>query len=484
MRCVRSVVILGFCGVFWTGCAVERYKPAPLVPAIAASALEDRALDNPGLKPFIEKSFGHSIAWPPRVWDLRFLTLAAFYFNPQLEIARDQVAAAEAAVVTAGMRPNPTLSVSLGIPSPYLFDLGFAVPVVTAGKREYDIETAKNLSEAARLSVAQTAWTVRSAVRTALLNVLAAERSEVVSQTGQGLRAERVVWLAAQLKAGEIAKPIVDSAQLDLLNSQLAVRAAEGRAAQAKAALAAAIGIPASGLDNVRFGWPEFDQVPRAGALSAVRFRREAVLNRLDVRRALAQYRTAEAALQLQIARQHPNFSIGPGYQYEERHSFFLPALSVTLPIFNRNQGPIAEAEARRKQAADNLIGIQVRAMSESDQALAQYRAAYSQLHDAQQVLANLRQLQEPAARQAMAAGETDWLSLNTVLIEGSVAAQTWLKALFQTQSALGALEGAIQKPLEPGDSFPLVLPARKSIERSSPLATPRHANTQEGEGP
>ena len=451
--------LFAFTLVMAAGCRFQAYHPAPIAPAQTAARLESRTLQDPGLRQFIEKSMNGSVRWPPKAWDLRLLMVAAFYFNPGLETARAQVATAQAAIITAGMRPNPTLSVSPGIPSPYLFDLGFAIPVVTAGKRKYQVKSAKNLSEAARLSLAQAVWTMRSGVRAALLNVMVDERSQSLWRVEERLQSERVTRLARRLEAGEIARPVVDSARVDLLNSRLAARAAEGRAAQTRAALAAAIGIPLAGLQNARFDWPAFDQLPPATSLSALQIQRDAVLNRLDVRLALAQYSSAEAALQLQIARQHPDIDIGPGYQFEEGHSFFLPTLSVTLPIFNRNQGPIAEAEARRKQAADNLLATQALVIAESEQALVQYRAAYAQLKDAQQALENLRHVQEPMARQQVAAGEVDWLSLNTVLLQGSAAAQARLNSIFQTQAALGALEGAIQKPLEPEDRMPLALP-------------------------
>lgn len=465
-RCLELAVVFG-CISLIAGCVpVQRYRPAPLSPAETAASLEARTLADPGLKSFIEQSLGHAVAWPPKTWNPRLLTLAAFYFNPQLQSARDQVAAAQAAIITARMRPNPTLTLSPGIPSPYLFDLAFAVPVVTAGKRKYQIETAKNLSDAARLSWAQTTWTVRSGVRAALLNLLVAERSQSLWRARERLQSGRFTRLRQQLEAGAIARPIVDSVRVDLLNSQLAARAAEGRVFQTKAALAASIGIPGAGLRTAQFDWPDFDRLPSPDSLSATQVQRAAVLNRLDVRQALAQYRAAETALQFQIARQHPNFQIGPGYQFEEGHSFFLPTFSVTLPVFNRNQGPIAEAESRRKQAADNLLAIQARVIAESGQALAQYRAAYAQLHDALQVLASFRRVQDPMSRQQLAAGETDWLSLNAVLLQGSAAAQVWLTSLFQAQAALGALEGAVQKPLEPGDNVPLVLPARPASNR------------------
>src|SRR5215471_4051535 len=117
----------------------------------------------PGWRRFIEQNLGHELSpWPPQAWDLRLLTLAAFYFNPVLDAARARAAAAEAAIVTAGARPNPTITLTPGIPSPYLLGFDLEVPIETAGKRGYRLDEARNLSEAAKLDLAETAWKVRS----------------------------------------------------------------------------------------------------------------------------------------------------------------------------------------------------------------------------------------------------------------------------------------------------------------------------------
>ncbi len=94
------------------GCApVQKYRPAPISPAATASRLQSRSLLHAGLQRFMERNLGHDFdRWPPTAWDLRLLTLAAFYFNPTLDAARARVAAAEAAIVTAGARPNPSIS--------------------------------------------------------------------------------------------------------------------------------------------------------------------------------------------------------------------------------------------------------------------------------------------------------------------------------------------------------------------------------------
>ena len=456
----RTLISVGSIGatLLMAACApVRRYRPVPLSPTETASSLEARTLLDSGLRHYIEQHGGQKLGtWPPQAWDLRLLTLAALYFNPAMNASRARAAATEAAVITAGARPNPTLSVTPGVPSPYLLGLDFGVPIETAGKRSYRVAEARDLSEAARFDLAETGWKVRSGVRAALLENVMSARALDLARSEESLRATAVDRIQQRFAAGELARPDVDTARLEFLNAQLAVHAAQGRVSETMAALAAAIGIPVAGLEGAHFSWSAWEHPPDSTSLSPGLVQREAVLNRLDVRRALAEYAAAEAALQLEIAKQHPDIEIGPGYQFEESDSFFTVGLAVTLPLFNRNQGPIAEAEARRKQAAAQFLLTQAQIIAQSEAALERYRTAFSELQQAQGVLDQLHNAVEPMVRQTVAAGESDWFSLNGVLLQGSGAAVTRLDALYRVQVALGQVEDAVQIPLEPGDIAPL----------------------------
>ncbi len=454
----RQIVPIGLALLLMAGCVpVQKYRPAPISPAATASRLQSRSLLDAGLQRFMERNLGHDFGtWPPTAWDLRLLTLAAFYFNPTLDAARARVAAAEAAVVTAGARPNPTISFAPGIPSPYLLGFAFDVPRETAGKRGYRVEQATALREGAQLDLAEAAWKVRSGVRAALLDELAAVRGLGLLHSEAEARSQRVALLERRLEAGEIARPELDSSRLALLSVRVAMRDAEGRAAGARAALAAAVGVPVSALDGIQLAWSGFEQTPDASSLSPKLVQRDAVLNRLDVRRALAEYAATEAALRLEIARQHPNFDIGPGYQYEERNSFFTVGFSATLPIFNRNQGPIAEAEARRQEAAARFLSTQAQVIAQSEAALARYRAALQELDEARESLTKLQGEREQITERAVQAGDSDRLTLNAVMLERSGVAQATFGALVRAQRALGELEDAIERPLQADDIPPL----------------------------
>jgi cobalt-zinc-cadmium efflux system outer membrane protein len=471
MHTIRKLGLYLVVASILSGCATLRYRPVPIVPTQTASTLEVRSLGDSGLHAFLEKNVGHAVTpWPPKTWDLATLSLAALYFNPSLETARARVAESQAAIVTAGARPNPSLSITPGIPSPYLFNLDFSVPIETARKRGHRIQIARSLDEAARFDLADSGWKVRSGVRLALLNYFLTSRSLDLLRSQEQIRGEQVNILEQRFSLGEIARPEVDLARIELSKAHLAINTIEGQLAEAKAALAASIGIPAAGLQGLDFSWTDLDYPPSAESLSPREIQRDAVLNRLDVHRSLAQYAAAEADLQLEISKQYPDLQIGPGYTYEERNNFFVIGLSTTLPLFNRNQGPIAEAEARRKEAAASFLERQAQVIAGGERALALYTAALKELGEVDQSLGKLQDSQLRMMQQAVRLGEEDRLSLNGVQIQSSVLARARLDALERAQSALGELEDALQRPLDPGDAFSITpqSPALSKLSKES----------------
>jgi outer membrane protein, heavy metal efflux system len=442
------------------GCATRHYHAEPISPVDSASRLQARNLEDEQLRDFIQQNLRHEISpWPPQSWNLDLLTLAAFYFNPDLEMARDRLAAAQAAVITAGARPNPDIRIAPGYEtspeSPWLFAFSLDFPIETAGKRGHHVEQARNLSNAVRFELAETAWGVRSRVRTAVLDHLLAVRELNVLEDQQRILTERSKLLEARLRVGEIPRPELDTAQVELSHLRLELNQARGRVPETQAALAAAIGLPSSALSGVQVSWPSLERPPAEQQVSADAVERDAVLNRLDVQRTLAEYAAADAALKLEIAKQYPDLHLGPGYDFDEGHHKFSLGVGLTLPLFNRNQGPIAEAEAHRKEAGALFLATQAHVISDSEAALARYQAALAELREAEESLTKLQSEREQMTRRAVQAGEADQLALNGMVFQAANAARARLDALRRAQTALGTLEDALQKPLEPGTAMP-----------------------------
>jgi cobalt-zinc-cadmium efflux system outer membrane protein len=468
---IRKVRLHLFAALILTGCAARRYQPAPIVATETASRLETRSLADPGLHAFVEKNVGHAVTpWPPQAWDSTTLYLAALYFSPALDAARARVAESQAAIVSAGARPNPSLSITPGVPSPYLFNLDFSVPIETAGKRGHRIQSTRSLDQAARFDLADTAWKVRSGVRLALSNYLFAAQSLDLLRSEEKIRGEQVNILRQRLSVGEIPRPELDLVRIELSKAHLAINTVEGQLAEAKAALAASIGIPVAGLQGFEFSWNDLDSPPTTESLSPEKIQRDAVLNRLDVRRSLAQYAAAEADLQLEISKQYPDLQIGTGYTYEETNNFFTLGLSTILPLFNRNQGPIAEAEARRKEVGASFLEKQAQVIAGGERALALYSATLKELAEVDQTLNKLQDSQLRMMQQSVRLGEEDRLSLNGVQLQSSILARARLDALARAQGALGELEDAVQRPLDPGDAFSITpeSPALSKLSKES----------------
>lgn len=449
---ITSMVIL-------CGCALQRYRAEPLDPPKSAASLEARSLAAPALRDYFATELKSEPPWPPANWNLADLTLAALYYNPAIQIARKHVLGSDAAIITAKTRPNPTLSGELGgetaPESPWLAGLGFSLPIETAGKRKYRTAEAERLADVARWDLASTAWNVRAQVRAALTEFLAANESLGILQSEEALRAEQVRLYQERFSVGMIPQPELALARTQYTESILAERTAEGRVSLAQATLAAAIGVPTSATESIRIAWPQFDTPPTLAQLNPGTILDDAVLNRLDIRRSLAAYSAADAALRLEIAQQYPNFDIGPNYAYEEGSHLFSIPVAVALPIFNRNQGPIAEADAQRQQMAAEFQSVQATGIADTEQALAKYKAAVTELAQARTLLDQSR-AQEESTQRALSAGQSDRVALNSAQLQTAITQAAELDALYKAQQALGDLENAVQRPLLPGDILPI----------------------------
>lgn len=433
-----------------SGCAT--YKPESISPATSAAAYEMRMLDSPELRSFIQRNVKRDLAAQPVAqWDLELLTLAAYYYHPDLDVARAKWGVARASELTAGMRPNPTVNVNVqrnadspSDNSPWTFGLNLDIPIETAGKRGYRIEQAQHLSEAARISIISTAWQVRSRVRSALLDLHVAQKTQEALLGQQRLQQTNVTLLEHRLSVGMASTPEVTLARIALTQSTLALNDAERVQSDARARLAGSLGLASKALDKVAIA-P--DPLTESSALPTPEVREQALLYRADVLGALAEFAASQSALQLEIAKQYPDAHLGPGYTWDQGARKWSVGLSLVLPVLNQNEGPIAEARARRVQAAANFDATQARALGEIEVALSAYRASRRKLEtvDALLVQQNSRLRKAEAS---LRAGETDRVALVGTQLEMSQTALTHVDAAAKAQQALGALEDAVQWPL------------------------------------
>src|SRR2546428_13316567 len=114
MRFSRYAILILLLGL--AGCA--HFQERKLDPEKSLSSFENRSLQNSNLQTFLTTNRVEGQIVPrqaqapaPEKWDLETLTLVAFYYHPNLDLARAQWGSVKAGIRTAGGRPNPTIGV-------------------------------------------------------------------------------------------------------------------------------------------------------------------------------------------------------------------------------------------------------------------------------------------------------------------------------------------------------------------------------------
>jgi outer membrane protein TolC len=293
--------------------------------------------------------------------------------------------------------------------------------------------------------VVTTAWDVRRQLTGALLDYSVARNRESLLKRQLDLQQEIVQLQNGELAAGAVAASDVTVARIQLAKMRLDLQATRAQAADSRSQIAQALGVPLRTLDGASLMF-EFDAAD-APALTSEEARRGALQSRSDVMGALAEYEATQAALRLEIAKQYPDIHLGPGYQFDQGQNDWLIGLAVELPVFNRNEGPIAEAAARRTEAAGRFVALQARIIHEIDAAISALKAADEASLAEDELLAGHRENLQAMELQ-ITAGAMGALEVTSARIDAANAETLAFEASVRRQQAVRALEEAVQRPL------------------------------------
>ncbi|MGH8728462.1 MAG: TolC family protein [Burkholderiales bacterium] len=434
------------------GCAFQSYSSKPIDAQQTAAAFDERSVTDPSLREYLQS---HGVVeWPVANWGLHELTLLAFYYHPDLELARANAALARAQEFTARQPLNPGFEV---LPeyhsltewrSPWSLHFQAQIPVVTQGKREIAAEQAGYLAQAAELNVGNTAWQVRNRLRSRLLDAFAAREDLRLLRAESADRNETLKLLEKRVAVGMIASHETAIARERALDAALRLERRQGQLEEALAGIAEALGLPQREARSLELKLDAFREAPPIDDFAAAK--REALINRLDIRRSLLEYAAAEAALQLEIARQYPDFNLKPGYAFDQDDNVWSLGLALVLPLLNKNEGPIREAQERREIKAREFLALQSQVIAQSESAATRYEAARAELLKAEE-LTRLAEVQNEATKSRFDAGEADRLDLVNARLAVTSAQQAKTAAAIRLQHARGALEDALQRPVFTG---------------------------------
>jgi outer membrane protein TolC len=120
----------------------------------------------------------------------------------------------------------------------------------------------------------------------------------------------------------------------------------------------------------------------------------------------------------------------------------------MELPLLNRNEGPIAEALAKREEAAARFLAVQASVVAEIDRAAQGHAAVHDQLKNTEAVLEAQRR-QAETIQASFQAGGADRFEADSARLEAAVAELAVLDARTRAAHALGQLEDALQIPFD-----------------------------------
>lgn len=424
-------------------------------PSQTLDSLDGRSLSDPGLAAFLQR---HEARPTGLQWGVDSLAFVACYFNPDLREAWAHFDEVRAGEKTAAEVPNPSLVVTPaydnqipGNPTPWsLIPVSVDIPIETAGKRGDRRAQAAYLSQAESWKLAGLLWQSHSDVRAASIELSISRQREDLLDSKEAAQSEVVRLLEGQVRIGATPGAELTQARIALANARIEAGDGRERVSEGIQGLASALGLPRSAVAGLNLAPPSVDQAALPSDPSA--FRRRALLGRADVRQALAEFAAAQSALQLEIDNQYPDIHLGPGYQYNSGSAGdnqWQLSLGLTLPVFNHNQGPIAEAKAKRAEAAAHFLAVQSKAAAEVDAAIAGFELAQKRIVETDALSRGLAE----GRRQAKArseAGEADPLAARLADEEYYTGAIARLDAEEASVRAAGRLEDALHEAHPP----------------------------------
>lgn len=310
---------------------------------------------------------------------------AALSAGPRIALARADTAAARAALITARARPNPSLAASYSKAAPQqhvILDL----PIDAPWSRGARVGAATASARAARLRFLSERSAALVEVDTTYTVALAAQaRFRLSRQTARDADSLRFMT-AARRNAGDASDLDVDLATITA-GQQWNVTATDSLTFMtAVLTVQTLMGIPADSatlvlVDSLRLpareGSPPSSRSDSLAGMSSTppEYLAGALLTSgaPSASSAMPSIAAAEASLtaaELAVARERRSVLGAPSVQLgvergdpaEDPPNKLLPTIgvSIPLPLFNRNQGPIAQAEAERARARAELAATRL----------------------------------------------------------------------------------------------------------------------------
>ncbi|MDD4904557.1 MAG: TolC family protein [Methylobacter tundripaludum] len=336
--------------------------------------------------------------------------------NPDLAAFSWETRAQEAAALQASFFPNPTFGANAANFGNQVIR-GFDGDVVTlelsqlielGGKRAARMEAAALTKELADWNYETKRVDVLTQVSQAFIEVLTAQQRLTLTKQIQELANQMMVTTSARVQAGKVspveetkARVVLASVQFEWLRAQREMEAARKR-------LAATWGNTEPRFEAVK---GDLDTVMSLPSL-------DSLLRRLDKNPDLARWATEitqrEALISVEKSKAVPDVTatVGASKYLMPNDYALVVGFSMPLPVFNRNQGGIREAEHRLSRAEEDHRSAKVRITTLLNTIYQKLSTAYAEVSALRQDILPGAQSAYDAAREGYRFGKFGFLDV------------------------------------------------------------------------
>ncbi len=424
-------------------CATYLPRPLPERPDLRASVGE---LAVPASRFPLREVSSHRFD-PRRPLGSNDVAIIAVINNPDLRATRARIGVAAAQAFAAGILPNPQINFDHGllIGGPGTINsiaagvMQQVVPLLTLSVRQ---AAARESAASVDLDAAWQEWQVVSRARLLFVDAVSLGRQRELVEENLRLFRERYQQAFEAMRAGNAVLPTVASDLVALNSAETQLSEIDQSILKNKHDLNALLGLtPEAALRlSGRIRLPAIDAARLQPLLLDLAARRP------DLLALQAGYEAQEDKLRQAIIEQFPKVSVGSTFSRDTSNVRTQSvAVTIDLPVFDRNQGNIAIAGSTREQLwqeyqarLDTAYGQAKRLVSELRLAEEQYRSS----------LDSVRRLREAVdtVQPAYRAGNLDertFVDLRTSLLARQIGSVRLEQTILQQRVALQTLIGS-----------------------------------------
>jgi len=376
--------------------------------------------------------------------DLEQMAIAA---NPSVARAAALVEAARGNWIQQGLPPNPCV----GYEGQQIGSAGRAEQdgvfieqeIIRGGKLGLNRQVAAQEWARREQELAAQQQRVITDVRVAYYQVLIAERQQKL--TGELLEIAKAAAKVAEdlLRGKEVGRPDVVQAQLEVGNAEILAQNALNRYIAAWRTLATIIGNP-----NMAPQQLEGDIDDDRPELTWDQSRQRLLTSSPEIAAAMAEIERSRWALQRAIVEKTPNVTVAGLVNWRDNgiggDSDGGITVGVPLPLWNRNQGGIVQAQGQVAAAERALDQLELSLENRLAPVFERYANARNQVNKYRSQLLPAAQQALDLARRLYQAGETPYLNLLTAQRSFSQTNLNYLESLRELRAAEAEIEGLL----------------------------------------